>query len=381
MLNNQVRVMRYITRVIRTLVLGGELPEKPSDIPWEAVFVLANRHTVAGTLWYALENTVRAEASEELVKRWDGQRNVEFAKNVVQTREFARLTALLTENKHPFLPMKGFIFKALWKRPEYRSMADMDFCVREEDMDAISALLIADGYTADVVDDCVHDTFNKPPYIHIELHKTLFHGSTESFECWIPREDNPYWYVMSPEDFVTFNVGHIHKHYVGGGCGARSLFDLYLYLTNYKDELDRRVLEEKLREKKLYDFFCELLHLIYYWYGNGTYPFEPSAAFIRNGAPTDPLLEMEYFITTGGAYGTESNRVKYGVEHKGRFRYALGSLFPRWRIMSSFFPWLKKCPILLPLAYPLRWLVHLFSGKLWRFVKHLFGSGKNKKDA
>ena len=378
-ISNRVLVMRYITRVMRALVLGGDIPEKPSEMPWEAVFSLANSHTVAGTLWYALEATVRAEASEQLVRRWDAQRSVEFAKNLVQQREFAHLTSLLTEKGYPFLPMKGFIFKALWGKPEYRSMADMDFCIRAEDMDAISELLISDGYEADVVDNDVHDTFNKPPYVHVELHKTLLYEWSDSFERWTAKEDNPCWYVMTHEDFITFNVAHIRKHYVGGGCGARSVFDLYLYLTEYGREIDRARLTECLGEKGLYDFFCQLLHLTYFWYGDGSYPFEPSPLYINKGEPCDSLLEMEYFVTTGGAYGTESNRVSYGVEHKGRVRYALGVLFPSWRIMSSFFPWLRKCPVLLPLAYPLRWLVHLFSGKLWRFAGHLFKARDGKK--
>ena len=383
--NNTLRAaMRYIAGAVRALKYGECAPERPSDISWNQVFALAKAHSLASTIWYILEPTVRAELKENeelrsLCDRWEGQRGIDYAKNLVQTAEFSALTQLFSENEIKFLPMKGFIFKRLWARPEHRTMADMDFCVREGDMQRTADLLIARGYHPEMEDGVVHDTFDKPPYLHVEIHKSLFIGSKDSFDSWIPREDNPCWYEMLPHDLLTFNVGHIYKHFVGGGCGARSLFDIYLYLEECGGEIDRDALEAALREKELSDFYKKLLHLVYFWYGDGSFPFEPDPRFIKGGKPTDELLEMEYFIITGGSYGSEENRVRYALSKKSRLAYALELAFPKYYVMKAHYPVLKYCPILLPLLYPVRWISYLFNGKVKRFFGYFFGKGKTKK--
>ena len=368
--------MRYIGRVLPVLRYGGEPPKLPAELDWGTVFAVARMHSLASSIWYVLEPIVRADAPRELADKWESQRTMDYAKNLVQTREFVAVTAMLTEAKIRFLPMKGFLFKSIWARPEHRTMADMDFLVGAEDIPRVSELLLARGYKIDVEDGAVHDTFDKPPYLHIEIHRSLFTDDTDGFDKWVAREDNPYWYVMRPHDFLTFNIGHIHKHFIGGGCGARSLFDVYLYLRELGDGVDRSLLDEALREKGLDEFYHKLLHLVYFWYAEGECPFTPDERYIDNGQPTDELIEMEHFIVTGGSYGLEKNRVELAVERQGKLRYILSIAFPKYRIMRRKYPILKKCPILLPLFYPWRWITYFCSGKVTRFTKYIFGKKK-----
>lgn len=370
--------MRYIARVVRVLRYGGELPELPMGVDFGLVFSLAKMHSLASSIWYVLEPTVRATGNEALIQKWESQRSMDFAKNIVQSGEFRALTAAFTEAKIPFLPMKGFLFKELWARPEHRTMADMDFLVDEENLPRVSEILLSRGYALDVEDGEVHDTFDKPPYLHVEIHRTLFVHDTDTFDKWVAREDNPYWYVMLPHDFLAFNVGHIYKHFVGGGCGARSLFDVYLYLEERGNTVNRDKLDAALREKGLDEFYKKLLHLVYFWYGDGSYPFTPDGSYIEDGEPTDELLEMEYFILTGGSYGNEKNRVEYALGKKSRLAYILEIAFPPYKTMRRIYPVLKKCPILLPFAYPVRWVHYLFTGKVGRFFKYIFGNRKKK---
>ena len=371
--------MRYIARAVRVLKYGGDFPPLPDGVDFIDVFNLSKMHSLASSLWYVLEPRVRAEGNRALIDKWDGQMAMDFAKNLVQQREFAALTSLFSSEGIKFLPLKGFLFKKLWARPEHRTMADMDFVVEEDNLSRVSELLISRGYRAEVEDGLVHDTFDKPPYLHVEVHKSLFADDTDGFDKWVAREDNPYWYVMLPEDFLVFNVGHIHKHFVGGGCGARSLFDVYLYLTECGGDIDNQRLEAALAEKGLSEFYKKLLHLVYFWYGDGTYPFTPDKRYIKNGEPTDELLEMEYFIITGGSYGNDKNRVELAVERKGKLAYILELAFPRYRTMRDLYPVLKRVPVLLPFFYPIRWIHYTVKGKSIRFAKYIFSKKKNAK--
>lgn len=374
----QILAVRYIARALRVLEFGGELPPLPEGLTFGHVFSVSGRHSLRGTLWYVLADKVRGEAPEELCRQWAKARDIDFATNLVQTAEFKKLTVLFTEHKYPFLPMKGFLFKSLWSRPQYRTMADMDFYVTEDNLPAISELLLSVGYTVDVEDGLVHDTFDKPPYLHVEVHKALRVGSRDSFECWTPKADNPYWYVMSDTDFVVFNIAHIHKHFSTGGCGMRSLFDIYLYMKRGAQELDLDALYEKLREEGLLEFYHKIMHLAYFWYGEeGEVPTAYDPKYLKEGTLSDSMAEMEAFIATGGAYGTVDNSVAYKVHSKGKFRYILSLAFPPYRkTMCKLFPWLKYLPILLPFAYILRWLMALFDGRMLTYFKRI----KKSKD-
>ena len=368
--------MRYIGRVLPVLRYGGEMPPLPAGTDFETVYHVAKKHSLASSVWYVVEPAVRAEGNTALIEKWEAARSMGFAQNMIQTREFAALTALFTSERIKFLPMKGFLFKELWARPEHRTMADMDFLFEEADLPRVTALLTARGYRLEIEEGEVHDTFDKPPYLHVEAHRSLFSGDTDGFDKWVAREDNPYWYYMRPEDFLTFNVGHIHKHYVMGGCGARSLFDVYLYLRERGDTLDTAALDTALRARGLADFYHMLLHLVYFWYAGGEYPFTPDPRYIKDGVPTDALLEMEHFIITGGAYGSTKNRVDYNVQRRGKLGYIIRLAFPPYRTMCGLYRAVRKCPILLPFAYPFRWVQYLFNGKVKQFCKLIFGKEK-----
>ncbi len=368
--------IRYIGRVLPVLRYGGELPPLPEGTDLETVFRVAKMHSLASSLWYAIEPIVRATGNTPLIEKWEAARSMGFAQNMVQTREFAALTALFTAEKIKFLPMKGFLFKELWARPEHRTMADMDFLFEEKDLPRVAELLIARGYRVEVEEGEVHDTYDKPPYLHVEAHRSLFKGEAVSFDDWLTKEDNPYWHYMSPEDFLAFNVGHINKHYVNGGCGARSLFDVYLFIRERGDSVDPMKLEAALRSRDLYDFYHQLLHLVYFWYADGEYPFAPDPRYVKDGAPTDALLEMEHFIMTGGAYGSMDNRVDYNVEHRGKLGYMLRLAFPSYRTMRSMYRPVRKCPLLLPFVYPYRWVKYLFNGRVKQYWKLIFRKEK-----
>ena len=358
-----VSTMRYIAAVLLNMEYGQEIPELPDEITYSDVFKVASMHSMASTVWYFIGDKVREECPGDLVMRWERETGMDFVKNLVQTEEFQAITKLLSQNKIRFLPIKGFLFKNIWKSPEYRTMADMDFYVDPSDMEKVSQLLLSNGYSENSKEE-MHDTFDKPPYVHVEIHRGLERDTKESFDNWIAKEDDPYWYYMGDEDFVVYNVSHMYKHFVKGGCGARSLFDIHLYLKRKGDSLNQNLLKEKLEERGLWRFYTILLHLGEMWFKNGTISYaEYDSDLLKDGIPGEQLLEFEYFIATGGAYGNVNNKVLFGAKNKSKLGYVMSRLFLPYRDMREIYKWLKPLPFLLPIAYLVRIVSAVFNKK------------------
>ena len=359
--------LRYIAKVLRTMQYGDALPQLPKGLTWRNIFVVSKDHSLASTIWYFIADFVKADCANtdcELIERWECERSIAFAQNLIQTAEFTRLTDTFTREKIKFLPLKGFIFKKMWHRPEYRTMADIDIYVGNEGIDAVNNKLLAIGYKLD--HKCsVHDSYAKPPYLNIEVHKSLREDSSDSFDSWQAREDNPYWYEMGDVDFMLFNVAHIYKHYRHGGCGARALFDLQLLIESNPSIVNNPLLLERLEAEGMLDFYHEMLHLMHFWYGDGTdKEYASNTDLLLDGVPSDRLCEMEYYIATGGAYGSDSNRVEYDRRRQSRGEYYLKRFFLPYNSMCHIYPWLKKAPILLPVAYLLRLFKSIGNGRL-----------------
>ncbi len=350
-----VSIIRYIAKLLRSLQYGDALPSLPDNITYRQVFSVAKDHSLASTVWYVLEDEVRLSGDEELIRRFERERDVELVKHIKQSAEFASITKLFTDAKLPFLPMKGFLIKELWARPEYRTMSDMDIYVSSEHIDRAGELLLSVGYKFGH-DGAVHHNYEKPPYINVELHHVVNKGSDATFSDWRPRPDNPYWYVMTGEDTLAFLLSHMYKHYVSGGCGIRAVFDILLYRERYKDEIDEDILRQKLGTKGLGWFYDMILRLIDRW-------------FFGEVTADEELLDFEYYVLTGGTYGKVENRVELSMKKQSRFSYYLRRAFPPYSVMKYVYPWLRRVPFLLPIAWVVRLVVALFDGRMLREMR------------
>ncbi len=344
---------RYIASLLGALQDGGDVPPMPNGTDIKSVYMLAKKHLLAGALWYILEDS-GLDIDEELGEKFRRVRDLEFAKNITQTREFMGITRAFTEANIPFLPMKGFIFKSLWKRPEYRVMSDLDIYVSDEGLERAGEVLLGMGYQLNHGGQ-VHDSYEKLPYMNVELHRDLEADSSESFGDWQARPDNPMWYEMSDEDCLVFHIAHMYKHFTAGGSGIRTFFDLVLYLSAKADTLNLELVKEKLTSRGLYEFYNKCCKLSEFWFSGGEY--------------TEDIAELEYYTVTGGAYGNMENRVENSIKGKSRLSYYLSRAFLPYSKMIYIYKWLKWLPFLLPVAWVMRLVTALFDGRLGRELR------------
>ncbi len=346
---------RYVAHLLVALNLGEAVPGLPEGISLRDVYLFSKKHSVAGAVLSAIEDAVTSSEDSELIARFSKEREIALAKNLVQTVEFGRITEAFTAAEIRFLPMKGFLFKALWGRPEWRTMADMDIYVSADGASRAAEVLCSLGYKFDH-GGSVHDCYVKPPYVNIELHKSLVGKDTGDFSAWGTKKDNPYWYVMSDEDFLVYTLSHMHKHHGSGGFGMRSLFDVYLYLVAKGDVLDSEYIECELDKRGILYFYRDTLALAGLWFGGKT-------------GCTDAILELEAYVASGGTYGNIDNKVATSMRGKTKLGYYMSRFFLPYSSMVEIYKWLRPLPFLLPVAWVMRIFRALFDGRLRRELR------------
>ncbi|MBQ7333306.1 MAG: nucleotidyltransferase family protein [Clostridia bacterium] len=360
----KVKTARYLARVFFEFESGLPISEKPEELLWSWVYGMAKKHSLTALIFEALQKRVREEAPEALYQDFNRDSAIAGAKHISQKAELENISRLFSENEIPFMPLKGFLIKALYKNPALREMTDIDIFVGRENFEKAAGIIKGLGYQLELSLE-VHDSFKKPPFLEIELHKILHPDiSGYTMESSLPSENNPYHRFMTEEDFLVFLLHHAKKHDETGGAGIRTVFDFYLIFKN--KEYDEAKLLARLEKENLADFYKRLKSLIDFWFFGG----ESSPA----------LFDFEIYTVTGGTYGNLENAYLRKGRKKGRIALLFERLFPPYSLISARYPILKKCPILLPVFYLVRIISSLFDGSAKKNIKAAKGASKKKKE-
>ena len=152
------------------------------------------------------------------------------------------------------------------------------------------------------------------------------------------------------------------KHFSNGGCGVRSVLDLYV-LNGWQNA--RR--EELLRRGGLSAFENALRALACVWFAEKGHD-----GFTK---------EIADYILRGGAYGVMENRVVIQQTKKGgKFRYALSRIFLPYETLRFYYPSLQNRKWLTPLYQIRRWGRLIFGGGMKRSLKELQTNGSVSKE-
>ena len=357
--------IEYIARLILSLQNGSEAPCLPDGVTLENVYQLSSIHLLSAATYTALAKTIKSsDIHEEYLSKWEREAELAVVQHVRQAVAFGELTDAFTEAKIRFLPIKGFLLKELWKRPELRTMSDIDFLVSPEDFDKAGNLMLSLGYSL-YRDSERHYCYVKKGFVSVELHRFLYVEITETFEDWKPKADNPYWYEMSYEDFLLFVLRHSYTHYRNGGCGLRAIFDFYLLFEKHGRPDSNPLLVERLKTGGLYDFSLTVTSLVDRWFcGNGV----------------EESSDAALYVAAGGVYGTHDNRLIYTLnKNGGKAKHLFSRIFPSYKAMCEKYKWIRKCPILLPIGYVVRLFAAIFNKNAHHEIQVIIETTTDKK--
>lgn len=274
--------------------------------------------------------------------------------------ELQQISALFDSIHIRHIPLKGSVIRTFYPQPEMRTSCDIDMLIEPKNLDsAANALVETLGYQKGKAGS--HDiAFFAPSGIHLELHFTLIEeGSYPQIQdflsrVWdyaLPTKEGEFSYQLRQEFFYFYHIVHMVKHFEYGGCGVRTLMDLWI-LEHRGPEFNRVELDHMLKESGILTFTEQVRTLAEVWFSDAV-PDSKSQRLIQS---------MQEYLLSGGIYGSTENRVKVGrLKNIGKLNYICSRLFLPYNNLKYQYPILQKHRSLLPFFEIHRWF-RLLSG-------------------
>lgn len=271
--------------------------------------------------------------------------------------EINKITNVLSELKIPYIVLKGPRVREYYPEPWLRTSCDIDILIHEKDIDlAVNELVQRCSYSKQ--ERNFHDVpLISPNNILLELHfnikETMDNLDRVLTKVWnysfpVSKKDCME-YQQSNEFFMFHLLAHMTYHFQHGGCGIRSILDIYL--INHKMQYDKEQLKLLCKEADIETFYEYVIQLSEVWFGENEH--------------NEVTLDMENYIIHGGAFGTKDNSV--AVEQSkngGHIRYIFSRVFVSYNHLKRRYPNLEKYKFMMPLYQVRRWISMIKNGKL-----------------
>lgn len=354
--------------IAKTAVSGGELPTEAVD--WPAMFTLANQQKLLPILFEAVRKTPAAGENAPLFAAIKQQVIGQVLNQTVRSAEFADLyRSLRAAGLHPVV-VKGQLCSRLYPLRDHRISADDDLFIPEGEFFACHQALLANGLTTDTpadelptADEVSYTKKDSPLYI--ELHRHLFdsaqdaHDELNHFFADIAPVEVDGFLTMPPHEHLLYLILHAYKHFVYSGIGLRQFCDIGLWARAYHDRIDWQRLHDQCAGVHAATFAAAAFRIARTYLG---IDFDLPGLW-DGDVDVEPLL---HDTLCGGVYGSNSytrlhsstvtlNAVK--ASRTGGKSSVLRTVFPKRAYLERRYPYLKKRPYLLPVAWVQR-IVH-----------------------
>ena len=348
--------------IAKAAISGGDLPAEKVD--WPTIFTLANQQKLLPILFEAVRKTHAAEENAALFAVTKQQVIGQVLNQTVRSAEFAELyQKLRSAGLHPIV-VKGQLCSRLYPLKDHRISADDDLYIPDTEFMACHEQLLANGLTTDTpanelptADEVSYTKKDSPLYI--ELHRHLFDSSEDAhdelnhfFADFTPIEINGFL-AMLPHEHLLYLLLHAYNHFVRSGIGLRQFCDIGLWAREYHNEIDWQRLHDQCASVHAATFAAAAFRIAKDYLG-----IEFSLS-----APWDASVDVEPLLhdtLCGGVYGSNDltrlhsstvtlNAVK--ASRTGEKSSVLSTVFPKREYLERRYPYLKKRPYMLPVAW------------------------------
>jgi len=259
-----------------------------------------------------------------------------------------------------YIPLKGSVLRPYYPYESMRTSCDIDILIHEDDLGTAISCLEIKSYRCEKRN--YHDvSLYSPNNIHLELHFNIQENMDnldavlkDAWEYAVPTNSSQY--AFSKEFFAFHIFAHMAYHFISGGCGIRSLLDIWV--MEHKMGISYQCAKELLKKAGIYQFAAEMSKLA-------------EQCFARNNrdAFSDSVLK---YIFKGGVYGSVENHILVDKSKtESSVAYAFKRLFLPYKTMIVAYPILKKAPYLLPFCWIARWIEALTGGKSKQIVSEM----------
>ena len=307
----------------------------------------------------------------------------EAAAQTVHTEAFLRLyQALRAEGLAPVV-VKGIVCRALYPQPELRPSSDEDLYLTAAEMPCFHAVLLRAGF---VLTEPERDyrSAHEARYVHpdtglvVEGHWALFpteYAVYAALNVQLPdlMQRAQDWEsggvtLRVPDvcDHLIFLLLHAFKHFISSGVGVRQLCDIALWMRRFGAQIDWQRVRAALRATHSEGFAAAVIDAGVHWFG-----LERAAAHIPPDWETLESAALLADALSGGVYGSADSTRRHSCTitihaadraHRGGTGRAslCAALFPGREVMAGWYPYVARCPALLPAAWAQR---------IWRYLR------------
>lgn len=232
---------------------------------WNEVYQLAQEQSVQGLVLAGLEHS-DIKPPKELLLQWIGevqmieQRNRAMNVYIAELIEEMRYAGIYT------LLVKGQGIAQCYERPLWRSSGDVDLFLSPDNYNKAKEFLMPMGEITEPEEAAKKHLAMDIGQWAVELHGTLHSGLSSRIDRVMDDVQNDVFYggdvrswmnghtqVFLPgvDCDVVYIFVHILQHFFKGGIGIRQICDWCRFLWVYRDSINKKSLEQRLRKMKI----------------------------------------------------------------------------------------------------------------------------------
>lgn len=357
----------------KTVAWETELPAED----WLVLFQTAEKHQVFPMIYEAVFRCPAAQQAGPQILAPFKQRTVRYVMlQTMKSNEFYGLFRHLRSSGVLALVVKGIICRSLYPQPDYRISGDEDVLIPPEQFELChKAMLEYEMQLSDPTQD-IQEVYEVPygklgSPLYIELHKSLFPTDSDAY-----GELNRYFdrvheraieiqvdgvpiTTMEYTDHLFYLICHAFKHFLHSGVGIRQICDITLFANTYGKDIDWPLMRERCRE-----IHADLFTVALFQVGQKYLTFDPVQACYpkewQEIQVDETMLLMD--LLDAGIYGDGSmsrkhssnitlNAMSSQKQGKKVGNSVISSLLPSAKKLECRYPYLKKYPYLLPVAW------------------------------
>ena len=379
------RVQEEFLKILESFMHGKEyhFPEAFEEI--EELYQMAGIHKMTAAVYEQIRNDALLGRPEYagLAGAFKNYTMRDVMMQMQRTDGFLRIYQKICETGVRPLVVKGIICRNLYEKSDYRVSGDEDILVRKEDFALCDEILVAEGFQREEP-----DTEHLPqeiPYInpqngvYIEMHFDLFAEESgayghlnrefaDAFETCISEviQGQKIW-TLSPTLHLFYLLCHSLKHFLHGGFGIRQVCDMVMMAEHYGADIDWEYIYGRLQELRMEGFWNGLAEIgrkyLGFSFEKAHYPVFLQKEHVNCDHLLLDLLDSGIFGDSTMERKHSSNITLAAAESgkKDTVASVKASLFPGKAYMEKGYPWIKKCPWLLPVAWGMRIVGYLKS--------------------
>ena len=234
-------------------------------VNWEKVYQLAEEQSVVGPVLAGIEHS-NVKPPQDFLLQWIGEVQILEQQNKAMNQFIAELVEKMRQADIYTLLVKGQGIAQCYERPLWRASGDVDLLLSDSNYEKAKSFLTP---LADHVDSESKEVKHLGMTIGewlVELHGTMHTSISRRVNKGIDAAQNDCFYggnvrswdnggttafLPSPDNDVIFVFTHILEHFFIEGVGLRQVCDWCRLLYTYRDSLNYRLLESRIKRMGL----------------------------------------------------------------------------------------------------------------------------------